>query len=166
MLASSNKERLEQEIANLIRLISLGREVFFTKTGHTLDSSDNFLDHFVSKELFQTDSVLIQLELNIQLLYVKLSSYYQLTSSSKATALKKLRNAFSHELTDLIFNKRVHYNFFLHKVTENFKKVLFIFYEEDAKTLDKTLTKTLILDLDLDINNFLSTWSKLKTNRH
>lgn len=108
---------------------------------------------------------LAQLELNIQLLYIKLPSYYELIANSEAkkVAVRKARNAFAHELTDLMFNKRVKYNFFLHKVAENFKKVQFIFYEEDNEGSEKeVLSKTFDLELDKDINNFLAIWSQTR----
>ncbi len=158
MLTGSNKERLEQEIANLIDLISNGRTFYFQKTGFSTKSSNNFLGHWKSKELFQAHLELRQLELNIQLLYIKLASYYQLVVDNKIGNVKKQRNAFAHELTDLIFNKRVKYNFFLHKVTENLKKVQFVFYEE-ASTDEQGLVKTLDLDLDKDITDFILAWT-------
>lgn len=165
MLAGTNKERLEQEIANLIGFICEGREVFFKESGLSLNSSDNFLNHFVCKELFQKHRALIQLELNIQLIYIKLASYYQLQSKEKVGEVKKQRNAFAHELTDLIFNKRVKYNFFLHKVSENFRRVQFIFYQEDAPNgTDNMLVKTLTLELHKDINDFITIWSKSNSN--
>lgn len=158
MLTSSNKERLEQEIANLIRFISDGREFFFKKTGLNRNSSDDFLNHWKSKELFQTHLELRQLELNIQLFYIKLSSYYKLLSNAKDRSLKKQRNAFAHELTDLIFDKRAKYNFFLHKVSQNFKKIQFVFYEENPPD-EEDFTRTLELDLDKDINDFIKVWT-------
>lgn len=72
--------------------------------------------------MFQEHLELRQLELNIQLFYIKLTSYYQLISSKNKDAVNKHRNAFAHELTPLIFNKKIRYNFLLHKVTKNFKK--------------------------------------------
>ncbi|MDE2096051.1 MAG: hypothetical protein KGL39_02280 [Patescibacteria group bacterium] len=159
MLTKSNKERLEQEIANLIDLISTGRNFFFQKTGFNVRSSNNFLNHWKSKELFQAHLELRQLELNIQLLYIKLASYYQLISDKKVGNVKKQRNAFAHELTNLIFSKKVKYNFFLHKVTENFKRIQFVFYEENPVSGDG-LVKTLDVDLDKDINDFILSWMK------
>ena len=158
MITGSNKERLEQEIANLIQLISDGREFFFKESGLNRNSSDSFFNHWKSKELFQAHIELRQLELNIQLFYIKLASYYQLLSNSKNRDVKKQRNAFVHELTDLIFSKRVEYNFFLHKVTKNFKKIQFIFYEENS-TENEGLSKTLDLELDKDINDFIAVWT-------
>lgn len=158
MIAGSNRERLEQEIANLIRFISDGREFFFQKTGFNRNSSDGFLNHWKSKELFQAHLELRQLELNIQLFYIKLSSYYKLLSNLKDQSLRKPRNAFAHELTDLIFNKRTKYNFFLHKVSQNFKKIQFVFYEEKPQDEDD-FTRTLELDLDKDINDFIQVWT-------
>jgi hypothetical protein len=161
MISGSNKERLEQEIANLIDFISKGRFFFFKKTGLSLKSPNSWFDHWKSKDLFQKYIKLRQLELNIQLFYIKLSSYYKLTLNKKSASINKQRQAFAHELTDIIFNKRVKYNFFLHKVTKNFKKIQFIFYEDDANKLKKEgsiLSKTLDLDLDKDINDFIDTW--------
>ncbi len=162
MLAETNKRRLEKEILNLIKFISKGRDFFFDKTGLSYGSSDNWFDHFLCKELFSKYPELVQLELNIQLLYVKLSSYYQLISSEKKITLIKPRNAFAHELTDLIFNKRVRYNFFFHKVTENFKKIQFIFYEEVNGETEKQLVTNLDLELDTDINYFFKIIGALK----
>lgn len=45
MLTGTNKERLEEEIANLIKFIAEGRELFFKETGFSLQSSDNWLNH-------------------------------------------------------------------------------------------------------------------------
>lgn len=163
MITTSNKERLEQEIANLITFISNGRDIFFQKTGLGINSSNDWFDHFKTKDLFQEHLELRQLELNIQLFYIKLSSYYQLILGKKNESINKQRNAFAHELTDLIFSKRIRYNFFLHKVTKNFKKIEFIFYEEDEDKLKKEgsiLSKTLDLNLDKDINDFISIWTK------
>lgn len=162
MLTRTNKERLEQEIANLIKFIAEGREIFFKEANFSLQSSDSWLNHFISKELFHKHPELIQLELNIQLLYIKLSSYYQLVPDGKTKDLKRPRNAFAHELTDLIFNKRVKYNFFLHKVSENFKKIEFIFYEEGSNENNEIFVKNLDLNLHDDINDFLSVWSTSK----
>jgi hypothetical protein len=159
MLKGSNKERLEQEIANLIILIGDGRKLFFKTTGYSLTSPDTFFNHFYTMELFQDKKRFIQLDLNIQLLYIKLSSYYQAVLPKKTTGIKTSRNAFSHYLTDLIFNKKVKYNFFLYKVSKNFKKVEYLFYSEESKN-DEVLTKILTLDLDQDINDFLAIWSK------
>ena len=159
MIASSNKERLEQEILTLVTLICDGRSFFFQKTNLNIESSDLWFDHFRTKDLFQEYLELKQLELNIQMFYIKILSYYQLISSGKSNSINKQRQAFAHHLTDLIFNKRVKYNFFIHKVTQNFKKIEFIFYEEDAKKLSEQgniLSKTLDLDLDKDINDFIS----------
>ena len=154
MLTGSNQKRLEQEVANLIDFITRGRDFFFQKAGLNRNSSDDFLNHWAVKELFQAHLELRQLELNIQLFYIKLSSYYQLLSDGKGAKLKKQRNAFAHELTDMIFSKRVQYNFFLHKVTKNFKKIQFVFYEESGGDLVKTVD----LNLDKDINKFITTW--------
>ncbi len=159
MLKGSNKERLEQEIANLIVFICNGRSFFFQKTGFDVNSSNNWLNHWKSKELFQKHLELRQLELNIQLLYIKLSSYYQLISSNKVRDTKKLRNVFAHGLTSMVFNKKAKYNFFLHKVTENFKKIQFIFYEENPEQLEG-LIKPLNLNLDKIINDFIIIWTK------
>lgn len=156
MLSTSNKERLEQEIANLIDLISKGRTFFFKQSGLSLESSDDWFDHWKSKELFQTHFELRQLELNIQLFYIKLSSYYKLTSNDKSKGINKQRQAFAHELTDIIFSERVEYNFFLHKVTENFKKIEFIFYGENNS--DGKGIAVLDLNLDKDINDFIKSW--------
>ena len=162
MLSATNKERIEQEIVSLIKFISDGRRLFYKITGFSRDSSDNFLNHFVSKDIFSSYPELTQTELNIQLLYVKLASYYELIRESKArNEVKKARNAFAHELTDLIFNKRVNYNFFLHKVSENFKKLQFIFYDETAEG-QQVLSKIFDIQLDKDINDFLKIWSKVR----
>ncbi len=163
MIAASNKSRIEQEIANLITFISDGRSFFFAQTGLSSESSDDWFDHFKTKELFQEHLELRQLELNIQLFYIKLSSYYQLIADKKGRdAVNKQRQAFAHELTDIIFSDRVKYNFFLHKVTENFKRIEFIFYEEDERKLieqGSILSETLDMDLDKDINDFISAWT-------
>jgi len=162
MLAGTNKERLEQEIAALIDFISEGRRFFFNATGYSRSSSDNYVNHFVSKEVFHSHRELKQLELNIQLLYIKLASYYAVLNDSKGQGrVKKARNVFAHELTDLIFKKRVKYNFFLHKVSENFKRIQFIFYEETPEGND-LLSKTFDIELDKDINDFLKEWSKVR----
>lgn len=157
MLTSSNKERLEQEIANLINFISEGRSFFFKKSGGGLNSSDDFLNHFVSKDLFNAHPELKQLELNIQLLYIKLAAYYELVSKDKIEAINWQRNAFAHATTDLIFNRRAKYHFFLHKVSHNFKKIRLIFVEEtEAEDHDlQDSSKVLDLDLNKDINDFL-----------
>ncbi|MDO8530158.1 MAG: hypothetical protein Q7S10_02015 [bacterium] len=152
MITGSNKERIEQEILSLIKFIINGRVFFFQKTGFSLQSSDDFQNHWESKELFQSYSELRQLELNIQLFYIKLSSYYKLVSREKVSSVAKPRNAFAHELNPIIFKGQVKYNFFLHKVTKNFKKVQFAFYEEN----NGGNTKALDLDLDKDINEFIN----------
>lgn len=111
MITSNNKERLTQEILSLIRLMSDGRDFFFIKTGLDRSSSSNFMDHWKIKDLFQNNIELTQLELNIQLFYIKLSAYYE-SSSEKNKKLAKPRNAFAHKLTSNIFNKKIKYNFF------------------------------------------------------
>lgn len=157
MVTLKNKERLEQEISNLINLIARGRAFFFAQTETSLESSEDWFDHFATKDLFQKHLELIQLELNIQLLYIKLPAYYDLLDEKGA--LKKPRNAFAHELTDLIFSKRVKYNFFLHNVTCNFKKIEYLFYTEGSGESEGSVDATpLILNLDEDIGFFLEKW--------
>lgn len=162
MIAGSNKERLEQEIANLIGFISDGREYFYRLTGNTIHSSDEMMNHFDVMELFQTHKELIQLDLNIQLLYIKLSSYFTITSkaTSRSKGILVPRNAFAHDLADLVFDGRVKYNFFLYKVSLNFKKIEFLFYEESPG--DEPKVKIVPLDLDGDINQFLDIWKNSK----
>lgn len=167
MIAVTNRQRIEQEIANLVSFISGGRNFFFDRTGLSRESPNEWFDHFQTKDLFQDYPELRQLELNIQLFYIKLSCYYQLISNKKRDSINKQRQAFAHELTDLIFNKRVKYNFFLHKVTKDFKKIEFIFYEEDENKLKwegSILSKTLDLELDKDINEFLEEWKSFQNN--
>lgn len=156
MVTGSNKERLEQEIANLISFISDGRTAFFLETGHSLESSDEFINHFQTMELFQSTKEFVQLDLNIQLFYIKLACYYDLISKKKWGDVKTQRNAFAHDLTNMIFNKRVKYNFLIYKVSENFKKVAYLFYSEEDGT--DPLAKTLELNLHEDINSFLTVW--------
>jgi hypothetical protein len=100
----------------------------------------------------------MQLELNIQLLYIKLSAFYAASSIGENKKLKEARNAFAHDLTNLIFNSRVKYNFFLHKVSENMKIVQFLFYEEEEEleSGNKQKVRTVDLNLDKDINNFFA----------
>lgn len=161
MLESSNKERLEAEISRLISFIAEGREEFFRLTGNRLDSSDDFLNHWISKETFAKSRALSQTDLNIQLLYIKLSSYYDLIGADKAETTKIPRNAFAHHSSDLIFNGRVQYNFFLHKVSLNFKKFAYIFYKENAgEELDDHQSKMIIFELDRDIRDFLDIYVK------
>lgn len=156
MIAPDNKARLEQEIATLIFLISKGREVFFQATGESRSSVIEWFDHWVTKELFVENEELQQLELNLQLLYIKLTSYYEELGLDKDLDLSTRRQAFAHSQTKHIFGPEAKYNFFLHKVTKNFGKVQFIFYEERT---DGTYNSTTVdLDLDVDIANFLSTW--------
>lgn len=164
MLAGSNKERLEQEIANLILFISKGREYFFEKTSNDINSSDDLMNHFEIMGLFQSDENLIQLDLNIQLFYIKLASYYDLLSKDRGN-INVQRNMFAHHNNDLIFHGRVKYNFLLYKATKNFKKVQYLVYSEDAKPEEESTVKTIDLDLDNDVNEFISLWSNSKKNR-
>ncbi|MFA6446406.1 MAG: hypothetical protein WCW14_04140 [Candidatus Paceibacterota bacterium] len=159
MLATGNKGRLEQEIATLIGFIAEGRAFFFAKTGFSVESSDGFLNHFVSKEVLNGNVELNQLQLNIQLLYIKLSSYYKLLANSKEKGIRKPRNVFAHDLTDMVFGERVNYNFFLHKVSENFKRVQYVFYDENGMETFPPNVKSFDLELDKDIKDFLSIWS-------
>jgi len=166
MLTRSNKERLEQEIGSLIRFIAAGRDFFFKQTGFSVQSPDTFANHFVCKELFCKHPELIQLELNIQLLYIKLASYYKLTSRGTGRKISKERNVFAHELTDLIFQRRVRYNFFLHKASQNFKKLQFLFYDEEADhAKDPDWMKAVDLELDRDIKEFLAICSRNPNSR-
>ncbi len=157
MLSGSNRERLEQEIANLIDLISNGRKFFFQETGLSTSSSGEWFDHWKTKELFQKHLELRQLELNIQFLYIKLESYYKLIEDAeKIEGVKEPRLAFAHHLTQKIFGGKIEYNFFLHKVSENFKKVQIVFYDENPS--DKELVRSIDLNLDKDINDFIKVW--------
>ena len=158
MLKGSNTERLEQEIAHLISFISEGRELFFKKTGNSLASNDEYVNHLKTIELFQEDKALIQLDLNIQLLYIKLSSYYDGMSKKWSRDVRVPRNIFAHKLTDLVFNKKVKYNFFIYRVSNNFKKVKYLFYSEQLVVADNSTTKVIELNLHKDINDFLEVW--------
>ncbi len=165
MITGNNKTRLEQEIANLIHFIADGRAFFFAITGYSLISEDEFLNHWESKELFVEHSELRQLTLNIQLLYIKLASYYRLLGERQIEKeIRKKRLVFAHELTDVVFNKRVKYNLFLHKVTQNFREIEFIVYEEDPTNDADMLVETLVLKLDDDIKNFLAIWGQSISN--
>ncbi len=159
MITGSNKERLEQEIANLIDLVRGGREFFFEKSGLSLSSSGDWFNHWKSKELFQEHLELRQLELNIQLFYIKLASYYELIDHENLDVSTR-RHAFAHDRTRHIFGKDVNYNFFLHKVAQNFKKVQVVFYEERPKDGENGLVESRDLELDRDINDFIFTWTK------
>lgn len=166
MIAGNNKKRLEQEIANLITSISKGRELFFDLTNNSLDSSDEAMNHFTIMDLFQTHKGLIQLDLNIQLLYIKLSSYYSIASKDDFKSKKNRlpRNAFAHDWNDLVFDGKVKYNFLIYKVSHNFKKVTYMFYREDGDEQDEVEVKTVVLDVHEDINHFLSIWNKSSTH--
>ncbi len=166
MIAGNNKGRLEQEIANLITFISEGRELFFSLTGNNLDSSDEMLNHFTVMDLFQANRELIQLDLNIQLLYIKLSSYYSITSKDdfKNKRIRLPRNAFAHDWNELVFDGKVKYNFLIYKISHNFKKVTYMFYKEDGDEKDEAVIKTVVLDIHEDINHFLSVWGKTSTH--
>lgn len=161
MIAGNNKERLEQEIAHLITFVSEGRGLFFSLTGNSLDSSDEMMNHFTVIDLFQTHKGLIQLYLNIQLLYIKLSSYYSIASEGdfKSKGIRLPRNAFAHDWNDIVFDGKVKYNFLIYKVSRNFKKVMYMFYGED-----EAVVKTVVLYIHEDINHFLSVWSKNPTH--
>jgi hypothetical protein len=63
-----------------------------------------------------------------------------------------------------VFGKDVNYNFFLHKVSENFKKIQFIFYDEEGMDNPESAVKTVDLELDKDIRIFLQIWSKAEEN--
>ncbi len=162
MIAGNNKERLEQEIANLIAFISEGKELFFSLTGNSINSSDEMMNHFSVLDLFQTNKGLIQLDLNIQLLYIKLSSYYSIVSKDdfRSKGIRLPRNAFAHDWNDLIFDGKVKYNFLIYKVSHNLKKVVYMFYKEDGDEKDEAVVKTIVLDIHEDINHFLGVWSK------
>lgn len=162
MIAGNNKERLQQEIANLIAFISDGRELFFDLTANNLNSSDEMINHWTVMDLFQTHKELIQLDLNIQLLYIKLSSYYSISSKNdcKSKGIRLPRNAFAHHLNNLIFDGKVKYNFFIYKVSQNFKKIMYMFYQEDGNEEDEALVKTVTLDIDEDIKRFIEVWNK------
>lgn len=159
MITSGTKERLEQEIAALIGFIAQGREIFFSKTGFSVNSPDNWLNHFVSKDILNGTVELNQLQLNIQLLYIKLAAYDELLSRED-TDIKTRRHMFAHPHTRHVFNRDVKYNFFLHKVSGNFKKIQFIFYEEESEVGSEETIKIIDLELDKDIRSFLSIWSK------
>lgn len=133
--------------------------MFFNKTDFSVNSPDNWLNHFVSKEILNGTLELNQLQLNIQLLYIKLAAYDELLSQEN-TDIKTRRHIFAHSHTRHVFNREVKYNFFLHKVSENFKKIQFIFYEEESETTSQETIKVIDLELDKDIKNFLSIWSK------
>lgn len=157
MLTGSNRNRLEQEIANLITFIVDGREKFFEVTGNSFNSLDNLVNHWEIIDLFQKHSELIQLELNIQLFYIKLSSYYDLIGEKNSSVNIK-RNVFAHALSNLVFSKKIKYNFILYRVSENFKKIVFLFYKEES--FEKMESKNISLDLDKDIKDFLLIWDK------
>lgn len=162
MLSLSNKERLEQEIACLVKFISEGRQFFFEKTGEGLQSPDDYLNHWICKELVADHPEMQQLLLNIQLLYIKLSSYYaEVGSSPDERSLAKPRNAFAHHMTDIIFSGRVKYNFFVHKFSQNFKMIMFLFYETSPEGPAESEKEPVALEVELfeDINRFLETWS-------
>lgn len=159
MIGGNNKERLQQEIGYLGSFISEGRSIFFELTNNSLESPDEYMDNFTIMELFNTNRDLIQLNLNVQLFYIKLASYYAITAKekSKRKDIKVPRNAFSHDLTDLIFNKKTDYNFFIYKVSKNFKKIIYLFYTGEA---DQPETKAIELNIDKDIREFLDIWTK------
>ena len=52
MITGSNKQRIEQEIVSPINFVCKGREFFFQKTGLNLQSSDDWFNHFETKEIF------------------------------------------------------------------------------------------------------------------
>ncbi len=162
MIGLKNKKRLEQEIAHLVSFITEGRELFFKLTNTSLSSTNSYINHFTIMDLFQTNQDMIQLELNIQLLYIKLSSYYYITEKNKSQSknIKIPRNVFAHDWNDLVFNKKIKYNFMLYKVSENFKKVMYLFYNEEQKDTDKPEVKSVELNIHSDINDFLEIWNK------
>lgn len=166
MIAGNNKERLQQEIAKLIEFISEGRELFFDLTGNNLNSSDEMINHWTVMDLFQTHNGLIQLDLNIQLLYIKLSSYYSIESKDdfKSKGIRLPRNVFAHDWNNLVFNGKVKYNFLIYKVSQNFKKVMYMFYQEDGDEEGKTVAKSETLDIHEDIKRFLEVWGKTSTH--
>lgn len=161
MLAISNETRLEQEISNIIAFICEAREYFFKLTGYTLNSSDRFINFWETIDLFQSDKKLIQLDLNIQLLFVKLYSYYELVSNEEKEKVKIPRLAFAHALTPLIFHGKINYNFFLYKVSENFKRIAFLFYTEnpDNDNPENNVAHVQEINLDETIQSFLKIWS-------
>jgi hypothetical protein len=146
----------------LVLLLQAGR-FFFKKTGLSVNSSDNWLNHFVSKEVLNGTIELNQLQLNIQLLYIKLASYDELLSRENLDVSTR-RHVFAHVHTRHVFGKDVNYNFFLHKVSENFKKIQFIFYDEEGMDNPESAVKTVDLELDKDIRIFLQIWSKAEEN--
>jgi hypothetical protein len=160
---TSNKERLEGEISALITFLADERQEFFRLTENSLDSSDDFLNHFISKETFAKSKILGQAALNVQLLYIKLCSYYELTSAQELKSVRLPRQAFAHHSTDLIFCERTQYNFFFHKVSHNFRRFAYIFYKENVgEEFDEKSSKMLIFELDKDIKAFIDLWTKSK----
>jgi hypothetical protein len=161
MHSGNNRERLQHEIAALIKFISDGREFFFQKSGQSLESSDDYLNWMVCMELFSKHPELTQLELNIQLFYIKLSSYYELIGRNDVD-VKRARNS-----TPQIFNGNVKYNFFLHKVAHNLKRVMFIFYKELDPTEPEaeSVQTTLEPELDSDIREFIRIWGEYENTK-
>ncbi|MDQ5957451.1 MAG: hypothetical protein QG614_426 [Patescibacteria group bacterium] len=156
MITFSPKQRLEQEISTLITFISYGRELYYEKTGFTRSSSKEWYNHWLCKELFNENEYLLQTDLNIQLLYIKLNSYYEIYPKEiRSTNTKLPRNAFAHAHNDEIFKGRVKYNYFLHKVSEDFSKFMYLFYAIDKENKDPI---TIELDLNEDINYFTNLW--------
>ncbi len=103
-----------------------------------------------------------QLQLNIQLLYIKLAAYDELLSRENRDVSTR-RHVFAHANTRHILGKDVKYNFFLHKVSENFKRVQFVFYDENGMEEFPPNVKSIDLELDKDIRNFLSIWSEAES---
>ncbi|MEN9852109.1 MAG: hypothetical protein RI996_52 [Candidatus Parcubacteria bacterium] len=162
MFTLNSSDRIQQELALLILLISEGREYFFKKMGTSLTSPSQYINHFVVMDLFGGDKIFQQLELNIQLLYIKLHAYYsELKIQNKVESLSRIRNVYAHNKTNQLFNKKVSdYNFMIWKVSKNFKKIEYLCYVIGQA---ETETKTLLLNIDSDISDFLYIWKENKT---
>jgi hypothetical protein len=158
MITFNSKNRLEQEISSIITFICEGRNIFFEMSGESLSSEDVWFNHFDTKDIFSNNSKLIQTDINVQMLYIKLYCYYELIKDKKLKdSVKVARLAFAHSLNDSIFNGEKNYNYFLHKVSKNFNRFCYVFYTT-TKNSEDSESKSLDLELDKDINNFLTSW--------
>ena len=158
MITFNPKNRLEQEIGSIISFICEGRDVFFEISGESFSSEDVWFNHFETKDIFSQNSKLLQTDINVQMLYIKLYCYYELIGDKKLKdSVRVARLAFAHALTSSIFHGEKNYNYFLHKVSKNFNRFCYVFYTL-TKDSENSESKSLDLELDKDINNFLTLW--------
>lgn len=95
-------------------------------SGESLSSEDVWFNHFDTKDIFSNNSKLIQTDINVQMLYIKLYCYYELIKDKKLKdSVKVARLAFAHSLNDSIFNG---------------EKIIIIFYIKSLRILTGFVT--------------------------